>query len=359
MVLPGVLGVARPVRSGTGDPVYATRSLVRRVEPGDVAVLDHIDLDRVSAEALAAARPGAVVNARRSVSGRHPARGAEVLVAAGIPVVDAAGTGLLSQVRDGAQVRVHQGGVYDGDRLLGCGTVLTVESVRVAQDAARKGMNDRLEAVGADATRFLGDHEGLLLDGMGLPPVRVGFAARTVLVVGPGARSAAQARALRRWARDQRPVVIAADAGMVAAVDAGLRPDLVVGELPAQVPRRLARVEHVPPEAVPPGLSAGDLAVVLAIEGDADLVVVTGAPASFDELLDRDRSAAAALLAVRLRAGERVVDAPAVLALQQPAVGLWPALLLLAGGIAALVAALAAVPGGHELMHRLRDSLPW
>jgi uncharacterized membrane-anchored protein len=98
---------------------------------------------------------------------------------------------------------------------------------------------------------------------------------------------------------------------------------------------------------------------VLAIEGDADLVVVTGAPASFDELLDRDRSAAAALLAVRLRAGERVVDAPAVLALQQPAVGLWPALLLLAGGIAALVAALAAVPGGHELMHRLGDSLPW
>jgi uncharacterized membrane-anchored protein len=329
------------------------------VEPGDVAVLDHIDLDRVSAEALAAAHPGAVVNARSSVSGRHPARGAEILVAAGITVVDAAGTGLLSQVRDGARVRVHDGGVYDGDRLLGAGTVLTVDSVRVAQDAARRGMTGRLESVGADTSRFLSDHEALLMDGAGLPTVTVDFASRTVLVIAPGDRSAAQARALRRWARAQRPVVVAADAGMVAAVGAGLRPDLVVGELPAQVPRRLARVEHLPTESVPAGLSAGDLAVVLAIEGDADLVVVTGAPVSFDELLDRDRSAAAALLAVRLRGGDRVVDAPAVLALRQPVVGLWPALLLLAGGVLALVAALAAAPGGHELLNRLRDSLPW
>ena len=357
--LPGVQGAARPVRPGSGDAAQATRALARRVEPGDVAVLDHLDLDRVSAEALVAAHPSAVVNVRASLSGRHPARGAEVLVAAGIPVVDATGTGLLSEVREGGTLRVHEGQVYAGERLLGAGTVLTADSVLAAQESARSGMNARLEAVGADAAHFLGTHEALLLDGIGLPEVALSFAGRTVLVVGPGERAAAQARALRRWARAEHPLVVAAQDGAQGALAAGLRPDLVVGQLPDPDHKALARAEHVPEEAIPPGLSATDLAVVLATDGDAELVVLTGSPASFDEMLDRERSAAAALLAVRLRGGERVVDAPAALALQKPPIGLFPVLALLAGGIAALAAALAAVPGGHEMVQRLRDALPW
>jgi uncharacterized membrane-anchored protein len=110
---------------------------------------------------------------------------------------------------------------------------------------------------------------------------------------------------------------------------------------------------------MPEGLSATDLAVVLATHADAELVVVTGSPASFDEMLDRDREAAAATLAVRLRGGERVVDAPAALALNRPPIGVWPVMLLLAGGVAVLVASLLAVPGGTEMLHRLRDALPW
>ncbi len=357
--LPGVQGVARPVRPGAGDATQATRALARRVAPGDVAVLDHLDLDRVSAEALVAAHPAAVVNVRPSLSGRHPARGAEVLLAAGIPVVDATGTGLLSEVHDGSSVRVHEGHVYAGERLLGTGTVQTAESVRAGQELARSGMNARLEAVGADAAQFLGSHEALLLDGLGLPQVQLRFAGRTVLVVGPGDRAAAQARALRRWVRDLRPLVVAADDGTAGALAAGLRPDLVVGDLPSPAPRGLVRAEHVPVEAVPEGLSATDLAVVLATDGDAALVVVTGSPVSFDEMLDRERASAAALLAVRLRGGERVVDAPAVLALRQSTVGVWAVVALLAGGAAALAAAFAAVPGGTDMLQRLRDALPW
>ena len=139
--LPGVHGPARPAKPTAGDPAPATRALARRIEPGDIAVLDHLDLDRVSAEALAAAHPGAVVNVRPSLSGRHPARGAEVLVAAGIPVVDATGTGLLAQVREGGAVRVHEGCVYVGGDLVGQGTVQTLESVHEAQVKARVGMN--------------------------------------------------------------------------------------------------------------------------------------------------------------------------------------------------------------------------
>jgi len=324
-----------------------------------VAVLDHLDLDRVSAEALVAARPAAVVNVRPSLSGRHPARGAEVLVAAGIPVVDATGTGLLGQVREGADLRVFDGQVFAGETLVGQGTVQTTESVHDAQTHARAGMNARLEAVGADAAQFLAAHEELLLDGAGLPDPGVPMAGRTVLVVGPGERSAAQARALRHWVRDERPVVVTADDGLQAAIDAGLRPDLVLGQLPDPLPREASRARAVPTEQLPDALSAVDLAVVVATDADAALVVVSGAPASFDEMLDLDRGAAAATLAVRLRGGERVVDAPAVLALERPPVGVWPVVLLLGGGLAALVTSLLAVPGGTDMLHRLRDALPW
>ncbi len=357
--LPGVLGVARPARVGAQDPAEATRALARRVGPGDVVVLDHIDLDRVSAETLAAAHPGAVVNVRRSLSGRQPARGAAVLVAAGIPLVDDTGPALLSEVRDGERIRVHEGAVYTGERLLGQGTVLTSERVEAAEAQARSTMAGRLEAVGSDAAEFLRDHEGLLLEGDGLPEVDLDLADRFVLVVAPGERAARELRDLRRWVRDRRPLVVSAGEGTAVALAAGLRPALVVGDVPPDGGRRLNGAEQVAPDRVPAGLSTMDLAVGLALAGDARLVVVAGAPASFEELLDRERGAAAALLAVRLHGGERVVDAPAVAALHESAVAVWPALLLLVAGVVALVVALLAVPGGHELLHRLREALPW
>ncbi len=351
--------MARTPRGPDDDPVTTTRTIARRTEPGDIVVLDQIDIDRVSAEALVAARPAAVVNVRPSLSGRHPARGASVLVGAGIPVIDSAGTGLLSELHDGQRVRVHEGAVYHRDRLLGQGEVLTVSGVADAEGRARVGMAGRLDSVGADAAAFLRTHEELLLEGTGLPDTTVAMAGRLVLVVGPGERSRSEVRALRRWVRERRPLVVAADAGADLVVAAKLRLDLIVGE-PGPLPKAaLARAQHVPAQAVPAGLAARDLAVLLAAHAGAALIVLTGAPASYDELLDRDRESAAALLAVRLRAGDRLVDAPAVVALHAPAVGLLTAWSVALAGVLAVVAALAAVPGGHELAQRLRDSLPW
>ena len=351
--------MARTPRGPAADPVAATRTLARRTEPGDIVVLDQIDLDKVTAEALVAARPGAVVNVRPSLSGRHPARGASVLVEAGIPVIDSAGTGLLSELHDGQRVRVHGSSVYAHERLLGQGQLLTVSGVADAEGRARIGMTGRLDSVGADAATFLRRHEALLLEGAGLPQTTVALAGRLVLVVGPGERSRTEVRALRRWARERRPVVIGTDEGSALVTAAKLKLDIVIGEAPDLGKKALRRAEVLPPAQLPAGLSARDFAVLLAAHAGASLIVLTGAPASYDELLDRDRESAAALLAVRLRAGDLLVDAPAVAALQRPAVGLLTAWSVVAAGLLAMAAALAAVPGGHELFTRLRDALPW
>jgi uncharacterized membrane-anchored protein len=331
-------------------------------------VIDHLDLDRVTAESLVAARPAAVVNVRPTLSGRYPARGAEVLVDAGIPVVDGVGPGLLSDLHEGERLRVDSGRVYAGaDRLLGQGSVLTPHSVAAGLERARAGMAGRLASVGSEAAEFVRDHEALLIEGVGLPQVQTRLSGKTVLVVAPGDRAAAEVRALRPWVKQSHALVVTADEGATAATAARLRPALVIGDpnlaegraVLERGDRRLHRAERLDPDAIPAGLTATELAVVLAVVGGASVVVLAGAPASFDELIDRDRAASAGLLAVRLRAGDRLVDAAAATRLRQPTVG-WPtALLLLVAGLLAVVVALVAVPGGDALLDHLREALPW
>lgn len=348
-VAPGLPGVSGPARLARPDPArhdaaYATRALARRLQPGDVAVVDHLDLDRTSAEALVGAGVAAVVNVRPSLSGRHPAHGAAALVAAGVPLVDDVGVALLSAVRDGQVVRLDDGELFAGETSLARGTVRTEQDVAAAEAAARDGMGSRLESVGGDTAAVVRQHEALLLEGAGLPDPGVPLEGRHVLVVAPGEQAATEVRRLRGYVAERRPVLVGADAGSAALAAAGLRPDLAVGDpgdLPAKADRHAARI---PREECPEGFSATDVAVLLAADHGADVIVLAGAPASYDDLLDRDRQASASALAVRLRAGGRLVDAQAVTALQRPAVGLgWPLLLLLAG-LAAVLAALATTP---------------
>ena len=356
--LPGIVGAVRPVRPDKArpDPAEATRRVAARLEVGDIAVIDQLDLDLVSAQALVAARPAAVVNVRSSLSGRHPALGAAAVVESGILLVDDVGPGLLSVVRDGQTIRLHDGSLYDAKTMLGHGAVRERTDVEAAQTRARVGMAGRLEAVGADMAGYFRAHEGLLLEGVGLPPVQLKVKGRPVLIVPPGDRAATEVRALRAWVRERRPVVISADAGAESAVAARVRPDLVIGPSGSA---KIRKAERLVAEDLPEGLSATEVAVLLAVAGEAGLVVLAGAPASYDELLDRDRETAASLFAVRLRAGDRLVDAAAVAALQRPAVSLLGALAVAAAGLIAVGAAFAATAGGPDLFHRLVEVLPW
>ena len=96
--LPGVSGVARLDRR--------TVRLAGRLNPGDIAIIDHVDLDRVSAEALVAAKPAAVVNAQPSISGRYPNLGPEVIVSNGILLIDNVGSDVFAAVKEGTKIRL-------------------------------------------------------------------------------------------------------------------------------------------------------------------------------------------------------------------------------------------------------------
>src|ERR1700678_885765 len=107
---PGLVGVARVD--------LRTKVLVKRLAPGDIAIIDHADLDRVSADELISCRPAAVVNASMSITGRYPNLGPRLLLDAGIPVIDGVGPEVMIKVADGTVVRLDEETLYVGDQVI-------------------------------------------------------------------------------------------------------------------------------------------------------------------------------------------------------------------------------------------------
>jgi uncharacterized membrane-anchored protein len=204
-VLPGVHGTARVDRR--------VASLLPRLRPGDIAVLDALDLDRQTAQALIDARVSAVVDASELISGRYPNLGPDLLAEAGVLLVDGIGAGGLAAVKDGSQVRVHEGQVYAGERAVASGRQLTHDAIATEMTAARQGMVSQLQSFTHNASEFLRREQDLLLHGLGLPSVSTSMTGRPVVVVSDARVMAAQHKRLRPFLREQDPVIVAVDEG--------------------------------------------------------------------------------------------------------------------------------------------------
>ncbi|MDQ1726466.1 MAG: hypothetical protein QOK14_511, partial [Frankiaceae bacterium] len=221
--LPGIAGTARLDRR--------TKNLVQRIKPGEIAVIDHVDLDRVAAESLVAKRPAAVVNAGASISGRYPNVGPQILLDAGIPLIDHVGSELFGAVRDGDELRIDGETLFLGARDIGTGVVQTEETVAAATAEARASLSLQIEAFAANTIDYLRRERDLLLDGVGVPDIRTKIDGRQVMIVVRGYHYLEDIRALQPYLRDYRPVLIAVDGAADALLELGFKPDLIVGDM--------------------------------------------------------------------------------------------------------------------------------
>jgi len=371
--LPGLTGVARVDRN--------TDALLRRVGAHEIAVLDQIDLDRPTADALLAAGVSAVVNAAPSISGRFPNLGPEALVAAGVTLVDGVGDDVLRRLRDGTRIRLHDGGVFLGEHLVGQGAAQNTETVAAAMDGAKQGLSNQLEAFSANTIEFMHQDRALLLDGVGVPDVRVPLEGHHVVVVCAGTDHAADLVGLRRYIREYHPVLVGVGSGADALWDAGYRPDLIVGD-PADVSDRvltsgadvvvpafadghapgLLRVQDLGAGAVtfPASGNPEDLALLLAHHHGAALIVTVGFQASLAEFLDRGRSSSnASTFLTRLRVGNLLVDGKAVVALYRSPVSAGAVAVLVGAVLLATLTALLVSDAGPALLGYLEHGGSW
>ena len=372
---PGLLGTARVERR--------TRGLLPRLRPGDVAVLDHLDMDRTTAQSLVDAGVVAVLNASAMISGRYPNLGPRVLAEAGVLLVDRIGSDGLAAIKDGASVRIHEATVYVGEQPVASGRELDADAVRAEMDQARTGLITQLETFTHNSTEFLRREEQLLLHGQGLPRPSTRIAGRPVVVVVAGHEYDAELTAVRAFMREQEPVLIGVDRGAEVLREAGYRPDIVVldartdeADRPSVKTLRGARdvvlrvdrggdrgatelMERlgVRPLRLESGATTEDAALILADACDASLIVGVGMHATLDEFLDRQRPGLASTYLTRLVVGPRLVDATAVPQLYSGRVRPRHLYLVMLAGLVALAAAISVTPVGGEWTDSLRSAL--
>lgn len=351
-----------------------TKNLTKRLEPGDIAIIDHVDLDRVAADALIRRKVGAVVNAAVSVSGRYPNLGPQLLVQAGIPLLDDVGPEVFTRVRDGATLRLDGDTLYAGDQVVAKGRPQTAASVEAAMANARAGVVTQMEAFVANTMEFLKREHQLLVDGLPVPELRTVMAGRHVLVVVRGYRYREDLAALRPYIREFRPVMVGVDGGADALLEAGYLPDVIIGDMDSVSDEALRcageLVVHAYADGFAPGMArlhalnldavacpaAGtseDVALLLADERGADLIVSVGTHWTLEEFLDKGRSGMASTFLTQLRVGTKIVNAKGVSRLYRSRISGWALVVLVLAAAVAIVAAISASTAGPVVLRYL------
>ena len=318
---------------GPGRADRRTKDLVKRLCPGDIAVIDHADIDRVAAENLIRCAPSAVINASTSFTGRYPHVGPLLIAEAGIPLIDDVGAEVLDRFSEGDELRLVGSDLWRGTELLGAGQRQHADDLARRVILARSDMGAELEAFAVNTLEWIRREARLTFEPLVLPPLRCDFRGRHALVVVRGHDYRSDLKALRAYIREFQPVLVAVDGGADALLEVGLRPDVIIGDFDSVSEEALASgadlVHHVHPDGRAPGReellhfgvsyveftaegTSEDVAMLLAAEAGAELIVAVGTHASMVEFLDKGRAGMASTFLTRLRLGPLLVDAKGV-----------------------------------------------
>jgi uncharacterized membrane-anchored protein len=359
-----------------------TKHLVRRLSGDDIAIVDHRDLDRVSAEELVESGVRVVVNVAESQTGRFPNPGPLLLVRGGVRLIDAPGADLFDSVSDGERLTVRGAGLYRNGHCIVTGRVRTEDELARALAEQQSRVTQSLEAFAENTLRHLREEGSLLSGELELPPLETRFRDRHALVVARGPGHRRDLRIVRPYVRDFKPVLVAVDGGADALIEAGYKPDVIVGDMDSVSDQALEcgaelvvhayrdgdapggrRLESLglPFQTVRASGISEDLALLLAHERGAELIVAVGTHFNLLEFLERDRAGMSSTFVTRLKVGENLIDAKGVSRLASRRVGLWPIAVLILVALAAIVTAVVASPSLRSLLEllelRLRDAL--
>jgi len=366
--------VAGPVRPGR-----RTKLLVKHLVRGDIALIDHLDIDRVSAEELISAGAVAVLNCKPSSGGSYPNLGPQLLVEAGIVLVDLPGDALFDAVSDGDPLVIRTAAaeraeIYRKGELLAVGEMLDLERVCAETEVRRREIGEALERFAHNTIEHMREERELLAGRIQMPRFQTDFRDRSTLVVVRGVGHQKDLRALRPFIRDMRPLIVAVDGGADAVLEAGLTPSMIVGDMDSAGESALRcgaeLVVHSYPDGRAPGRhrleelglpfklvpapgTSQDVAMLIAAEKGARLIVSVGSQLNLVEFLDRNRKGMSSTFLTRLRIGEILVDAKGVSRLYRPRPGLTPLLFVIAAGLLAMAAVVWETPALRDVAELL------
>jgi uncharacterized membrane-anchored protein len=348
--------------TGTARLDRKTKRLVKRLGPDDIAIIDHRDLDRVSAEELLESRVRVVFNVAPSTTGRFPNVGPLSLVRGGVRLIDCPDAELFEAVREGESLVVRGASLYRNGTRLVSGRALTEEELQRVLADQRERVTEALESFAENTLRHLRDEARLLSEGVQMPQLKTSFRDRHALVVARAPEAKRDLRTVRTYIREFKPILIGVDGGADRLLEAGFKPDLIVGDMDSVSDKALTCGAEIVVHAYPGGRAPGrervdrlglpsavlpapgmseDIAMLLAHEKGAELIVAVGTRFNLTEFLERDRAGMSSTFVTRLKVGEKLVDARGVSGLFRGRAGVGALLAFAAAGVAAIVAAIA------------------
>lgn len=314
-----------------------TKNLVKRLKPHEIAVIDHLDLDQVASEALVQGHVRAVFNLSSSITGKYPNYGPLVLVKAGIPLVDIEQGDLFSTLQDGDEIVYSQGQIFKGNQVVGIGKELDQEYIDTKLEEARNNLESELLKFIENTLNYARKEKDLILN-LTAPDIGIDFKGKHVLVVIRGPDYKDDLEVIKSYIQEIKPIIIAVDGGADACLEQGYLPDIIIGDMDSVSDRALKKARKVIIHAYPDGLAPGlerikkmgldyslfpapgtseDVAMLLAYEKGADLITAVGSHSNMVDFLEKGRQGMASTFLVRLKVGEKLVDAKGVSKLYQ------------------------------------------
>ena len=348
--------------TGTAKIDKRTKRLVKRLGPDDIAIIDHRDIDRASAEELLESRVRVVFNVSPSVTGRFPNAGPLALVRGGVRLIDCPGAELFEDVKEGESLVVRGPALFRNGTRLAAGHIHTEDELERILADQRARVSDALEKFAENTLHHVREESKLLSDGVQMPQLKTSFRDRHALVVARAPEAKRDLRTVRSYIREFKPILIGVDGGADRLLEAGYKPDLVIGDMDSVSDSALHSGAEIVVHAYPGGRAPGrervdrlglqsavlplpgmseDVAILLAHEKGAELIVAVGTRFNLTEFLERDRAGMSSTFLTRLKVGEILVDARGVSRLFRGRVGVAPLLAFTAAGFAAIVAAIA------------------
>ncbi len=348
-----------------------TKDLVKSLKAGDIALIDHQDIDEVSAESLSAAKVRAVINAKRSISGRYPNRGPMILSKSGIPIIDNVGEEIFDILEDGSIVTIKDGDIWLEGSLVARGRLLSEEEICLETEKSRDNIGEELERFIFNTLDYAKQETDLVLGELKLPEIRTKIERRPVLVVVRGSSFKEDLKAVESYICEERPVLIGVDGGADALVEMGILPDIIIGDMDSVSDSTLKCgaeiIVHAYCDGKAPGLervrslgldaavlpskgTSEDVAMLLAYEKGADLIVAVGTHSNLVDFLEKGRKGMASTFLVRLKVGSILVDAKGLSRLYRGKLRFTYPLLVILGAFIPLLAVLSFSPVGRQIL---------
>jgi len=318
---------------GTARRDRKTKNLVKRLLPGDIAIINHQDLDIVCAQALVDAKVKAVVNAAPSLSENYPNSGPLTILNAGIYLLDNVGLDVMEKVQEEEIIEISGDIITVPGQWSGRGNFLTLEKVEQKMKEANKNIGMVLESFVQNTIEYAQQEQGLLLGDVVVPDTKMVFGKRHTLIVVRGQTYKDDLAAIRSYIAEVKPILVGVDGGADALREFGYKPDVIIGDMDSISDDTLKcgaeLIVHAYPDGRAPGLerirnlglnaltfpspgTSEDIAMLLAYHKGTELIVAVGAHSSMFEFLDKGRKGMASTFLVRLKVGSVLVDAKGV-----------------------------------------------